>query len=115
MAKIRGLLLRERTYYSRISVPKDLVANFGRSQIWESLGTDDRASAEVLHLQKATHWKAAFVQARRSKAELAEPANEQATTADLMVLSKRDVDGLARQFLGTRRLISKIGKRHLPS
>lgn len=98
VAKIPGLLLRERTYYSRISVPKDLVANFGRSQIWESLGTDDRASAEVLHLQKATHWKAAFIQVRRSKPASPEPANEQSSGPKPIVLSKRDVDALARQF-----------------
>jgi hypothetical protein len=39
MAKITGLHLRGRAYYSRVKVPKMLVGHFGREQIWKSLET----------------------------------------------------------------------------
>ena len=66
MAKLRGLQLRGRTYYSRIVVPKELVPRFGRREIWKSLRTSKRTKAEALHLQEAL-WSAAFMEAAATR------------------------------------------------
>lgn len=94
MAKPRGLHLRGSIYYSRILVPKALVAKFGRSQIWRSLGTSDRDEAEALHLKEAAKWKAAFVEETRTG------GRRKAATPLLAerVLTDADAARLARQF-----------------
>ncbi|WP_395000397.1 DUF6538 domain-containing protein [Sphingomonas sp.] len=53
VAKIPGLQLRGRIYYSRVIVPSALAARFGRRQIWKSLGTSERSQAVPLHFQNA--------------------------------------------------------------
>lgn len=91
MAKIQGLHLRGSTYYSRITVPKSLIARIGREQIWKSLATSDRSAAEVLHLQQSTFWKAAFVEAARNEAELVNASVRPSllTPADAAILAQR--------------------------
>ncbi|MCH8614869.1 hypothetical protein LZ016_01945 [Sphingomonas sp. SM33] len=89
MAKLRGLHLRGKTYYSRIVVPTALVARFGRKQIWKSLGTSRRSDAEALHLREAGRWAAAFAEAQRA-AVVPSPAAS--------ALSDDEVAALARRF-----------------
>jgi hypothetical protein len=66
VAKPKGLHLRGAVYYSRVTVPKELIGRFGRKQIWKSLGTANKDEAEALHLREIANWKAAFVEARRA-------------------------------------------------
>ena len=92
MAKLRGLHLRGKTYYSRVIVPTALVERFGRREIWKSLGTSKRSEAEALHLKEAAFWAAAFAQAEQpsQNATLPAPANQP--------LGPAEVAALARQF-----------------
>ena len=94
MAKPKGLHLRGSVYYSRVLVPKALVAKFGRTQIWKSLGTSNRDEAEALHLKEGAKWKAAFV-------ETAQMDVRERPSKPLMaerVLTEADAARLARQF-----------------
>lgn len=114
MAKIPGLLLRRRTYYSRIFVPKDLLSSFDRDQIWESLGTADRREAEVLHLQKSAYWKAAFIEARKSLPGPSDGTNASASCEDKpLPLSQTDIARLARTFFVRRK--SSLDEREITS
>jgi integrase len=88
MARVKGLILRGSSFYSRVLVPKPLILAFGRDQIWKSLATSDRTEAEALHLQHVAKWKAAFVEASRAD--------------DIISRSHRitdaEAEALARQF-----------------
>jgi integrase len=96
MAKPKGLTLRGSVYYSRVIVPKTLIARFGRKQIWKSLATSDKDEAEALHLKEAAYWKAAFVEAGKPEPQRksAKPAGADAvlTDADAARLSRRFFD-----------------------
>lgn len=89
VAKLRGLHLRGKTYYSRIVVPSALVQHFGRKQIWKSLGTSRRSTAEALHLREASHWAAAFAEAEQGSSVNPAPAT---------AYSDEEVARLAREF-----------------
>lgn len=88
MARVKGLILRGSSFYSRVLVPKSLVLAFGRDQIWKSLGTSDRTEAEALHLQHVAKWKAAFIEASRTGENI--PRSHRITDAE--------AEALARQF-----------------
>lgn len=94
MAKPRGLHLRGSVFYSRVLVPKALVAKFGRTQIWKSLGTSNMDEAEALHLKEAAHWKAAFFEA----AQMAARGKPSKPLLAERVLTEADAARLARQF-----------------
>lgn len=101
MAKLRGLHLRGKTYYSRVIVPTDLVARFGRDQIWKSLKTSNRSDAEALHLQQAAHWSAAFAEAGRDA--VGRQGSQAATGAPCAKMDVSDAARLARQFFDRQR------------
>ncbi len=87
MARVKGLILRGSSFYSRVLVPKQLNSAFGRDQIWKSLGTCDRSEAEALHLQHVAKWKAAFVEASRSEETI--PRSHCITDAEAEALARR--------------------------
>jgi integrase len=92
VAKLRGLHIRGKTYYSRVIVPTALVPRFGRGQIWKSLRTSNRSEAEALHLKEAAFWAAAFAQAEQPCQNTA----LQATASQ--PLGPAEVAALAQQF-----------------
>lgn len=95
MAKPKGLILRGSVWYSRVGVPKELVAHFGRREIWKSLGTSNRNEAEALHLREAANWKAAFVEASRS---IKRRSRAKPSSFDRPVISDTEAAMLARRF-----------------
>lgn len=96
VAKLRGLHLRGKTYYSRVVVPAALVQHFGRKEIWKSLGTSKRSTAEALHLWEASHWAAAFAEAEQR-------TNTNSTPAE--ALSDEEVATLARKFFARSKAV----------
>jgi len=93
VAKLRGLQLRGKTYYSRVVVPGALVPRFGRKEIWKSLGTSKRSEAEALHLKEAAQWAAAF-------AEVESTPTMQPVAREITPVEASD---LARRFFASRK------------
>ncbi len=88
MARVRGLVWRGSSFYSRVVVPKSLILSLGRREILKSLGTDNRADAEVLHLQHVAKWKATFVELSRPNPKAPPPHR----------ITDAEAEALARQF-----------------
>ena len=105
VAKIPGLQMRGRIYYSRIVVPLDLVHKFGREQVWKSLQTKDRREAEVRHHEEVAKWKAAFLEAKREE-DLTEVAQVHRRRSD-----EADVANLARRFFQRRKAHLDVSQR----
>lgn len=59
MAKLPGLMTRKRSrmWYYRATVPRGLRDLYGKSQIWVSLGTEDRAEAERAWYEVSAKWR----------------------------------------------------------
>lgn len=80
------LTLRNRTYYLRAPVPADLQASLGKTQIWKSLGTQDRRLAiEVLRRESAVVSEL-FKKQRLRLAQLAMPPLEELSEAQLKII-----------------------------
>lgn len=88
VAKLRGLHLRGKVYYSRVTVPRALVSRLGRSQIWKSLHTSVRGDAEALHLKEAAFWAGAFAEMSRPDDNAQMPAQ----------IDDAEAEHLARRF-----------------
>lgn len=101
MARLRGLLRRGNTYYSRIVVPAHLAHLFGRREIWKSLRTSIRRDAEALHLQEASTWAAAFAEADKqlSQPNLINPSTKSNLTRTDAILYARTFFDRARANL----------------
>ena len=95
MAKPKGLVLRGSVWYSRVRVPNELIARFGRKEIWKSLCTSNRNEAEALQLREAANWKAAFVEASR---DIKRRSRARPSTFDRAVISDNEAAALARRF-----------------
>lgn len=72
MAKFPGLMTRKRSrmWYYRATVPRGLRDLYGKSQIWVSLGTEDRAEAERAWYEVSAKWRDEF---ERKQFELDNP------------------------------------------
>ncbi len=72
MAKLPGLMTRKRSrmWYYRATVPCGLRDLYGKSQIWVSLGTADRAEAEAAWYEASARMRDEFA---RKQFELANP------------------------------------------
>ncbi len=72
MAKFPGLMTRKRSrmWYYRATVPRGLRDLYGKSQIWVSLGTEDRAEAERAWYEVSARWRDEF---ERKQFELDHP------------------------------------------
>ncbi|TCR01043.1 hypothetical protein EDF70_10548 [Neorhizobium sp. JUb45] len=80
------LTLRNRTYYLRAPVPADLHEVLKKTQIWKSLGTQDRRKAvEKLRIESGVVSEM-FEQERRRQARLNEPSLEELTEAQLKII-----------------------------
>lgn len=80
------LTLRNRTYYLRAPVPADLHESLKKTQIWKSLGTQDRRRAiEKLRIESAVVSQL-FEDERRRQARLNEPPLEELTDAQIKII-----------------------------
>lgn len=72
VAKFPGLMTRKRSrmWYFRATVPRGLRGVYGRSQIWVSLGTEDRSKAEIAWYEASARMRDQF---DRKQFELANP------------------------------------------
>ncbi len=82
MAKFPGLMTRKRSrnWYYRATVPRGLRDKYDKSQIWISLGTEDRAAAEIAWYEVSARIRDEFDQKRFEREQpFIEPGPRQAT------------------------------------
>ena len=116
VAKFPGLMTRKRSrnWYYRVRIPKDLRAKYEKTEIWESLGTEDRSEAERAWYEVSARIRDEFDQvraggvdsldgpgphgiARRARLRRARGASDSPPTT-LRKLSKSLAENLARRW-----------------
>ena len=116
VAKFPGLMTRKRSrnWYYRVRIPKDLRAKYEKTEIWESLGTEDRSEAERAWYEVSARIRDEFDQvraggvdsldgpgphriARRARLRRARGASDSQPTT-LRKLSKSLAENLARRW-----------------
>lgn len=99
MAKPHGLNQRDKVWYYRARIPKDLVQRYGRKEIWISLKTQDYKKAlELFHLE-ALKLQAEYAEFRRRRSLLQQAGL--APTRDFEI-EREEAQALVRAYLAER-------------
>jgi integrase len=84
------LQLRNNTYYARLTLPKDVRDDFGKTELWQSLKTKNPRQAELKAIQLVAMWKEQIEQVRGSSSLLAEAATWRKQIQELKSLGAGD-------------------------
>lgn len=101
MAKPRGLVIRDRIYYYRKRIPKDLLERYGKREIWISLGTNSYELSVGRYYEEAAKLEAEFNAIRERISLFKAPASSTVSTETLKI-SENEAIAVARAVVVQR-------------
>ena len=91
MIKIKGCVLRNKTYHARSAIPEDVRAHFGCREFTRTLNTADPYKAEKLASGLIVQWKELIQSARLSPRSVAPPVETRQDSIERLRNMWRDV------------------------
>lgn len=98
MAKLRGLVVRDRIYYYRKRIPKDLVQRYGKREVWISLETDSYELSVGKYHEEAAKLEAEFNAIRDRKSLFKELASSP-ISAEALRITESEAIAVARALV----------------
>ncbi len=100
MVNMKSVILRGKTYYFRMGVPKDCVSTIGKTEVTQSLKTTDELEAKVAAAGLKKTWTAKFASIRKPASPVSVAANSPALIAEefRQLLLGRVDQGMAEIF-----------------
>lgn len=101
MAKPRGLVLRDRIFYYRKRIPRDLVERYGKSEVWVSLDTDNFELSVGRYHEEAAKLEAEFNAIRHRRSLFNEP-HSHSISVNALKVTEEEAIAVARALVVQR-------------